>query len=152
MGAKLQSLFRELQNGMVESNNQRSFIPDSKLVSIVTSTNTDECLRETGISPVSLRAEVKRAIENGGQKTFAILAMLQFQPVKLIFNFLRNDQLLEQGLDSKLPFDSNDLLSILGDESIAKQFFETQWATTSSLFREDLSHRELRYRTILPFI
>lgn len=138
MGAKLQSLFRELQNGMVESNN---FIPDSKLVSIVTSTNTDECLRETGISPVSLRAEVKRAIENGGQKTFAILAMLQFQPVKLIFNFLRNDQLLEQGLDSKLPFEhSNDLLTILGDESIAKQFFETQWATTSSLFREDLSH------------
>ena len=110
-------------------------------MSIVTSTDTDECLREAGISPVSLRTEVKRAIENGGQKTRAILAMLQFQPVKLIFNFLRNDQLLEQGLDSKLPFEhSNDLLSILGDESIAKQFFETQWATTSSLFREDLSH------------
>ena len=153
MGAKLQSLFRELQKGIVKNYNQRSFIPDSKLVSIVTSTDVDECLREAGISPASLRAEVKHAIENGGQKTFAILAMLQFQPVKLIVSFLRNDQLLKQGLDSKLPFEhSNDLLSILGDESIAKQFFETQWATTSPLFREDLSHRELHYRTVLPFI
>ena len=138
---------------MVEIYNQRSFIPDSKLVSIVTSTDIDECLREAGINPASLRAEVKHAIENGGQNTLAILAMLQFRPVKLIFNFLRNDQLLEQGLDSKQVVAMLERkLSILGDESIAKQFIEIQWATTSPLFREDLSHRELRYRTILPFI
>ena len=153
-GSKLESLHQKLKDSMVKNFGGAPFLPDSILYQILRDTDLDACLLEDGISWVKLPANDRKTIQHGGQKLFALLAILESKCVGLITNFIKADQMMTgSNLDASLPFKHiDDLSDILGNNVLATEFFNAQWSVTAPLFREDRSHRELRKETVLPFI
>jgi hypothetical protein len=151
--SRLETFHQQLKAGMIENFEGKSFQPDSVLFQILHDTNLDACLREAGVTLVSLPEKDRERIRTEGQKLFALLALLKTKCVELIVNFIKADQLLDASLDGFLPCKRiDDISDILENNLLATEFFDTQWSLTALLFREDRGHRDLRKQTILPFI
>ncbi|KAE9363351.1 kinase-like protein [Stipitochalara longipes BDJ] len=151
--SKLETLHQRMKAGMIENFEGKSFLLDSVLFQILHDTDLDACLREAGVTLASLPDKDRERIRKGGQKLFALLALLKTKSVELIVNFIKADQLLDASLDAFLPCKRiDDISDILENNLLATEFFDTQWSLTAPLFYEDGSHRDLRKQTILPFI
>ncbi|KAH8706168.1 hypothetical protein BGZ61DRAFT_575664 [Ilyonectria robusta] len=145
---KLQSLRSQLMGAMIENYEGKKFLADSTLARITSETDLEGCLCEAEVGPATVRKEVHDTVLNGGNKTFAILAMMESQPVELLLNFLKVDQLNLGNLDSRLPYKYMDhLKEILGSHPLAFEFFNCQWFVMSPLFREDRSDRNFNEHT-----
>lgn len=138
---------------MIENYEGKKFLADSTLARITSETDLEGCLCEAEVGPATVRKEVHDTVLNGGNKTFAILAMMESQPVELVLNFLKVDQLNLGNLDSRLPYKYMDhLKEILGSHPLAFEFFNCQWFVMSPLFREDRSDRNFNEHTVFPFV
>ncbi|KAF7553668.1 hypothetical protein G7Z17_g3473 [Cylindrodendrum hubeiense] len=145
---KLQSLKSRLTGAMIENFEGKKFLADSTLACIARDTDLDGCLREAKVGPLTVRKEVHDAILDVGMKTFAILAMMQSQPIELLLNFLTVDQMNSGNLDSRLPYTHIDhLIEILGSGSLllATEFFHHQWTSRQVTISENSLFLEIVY-------
>ncbi|KAK3387403.1 kinase-like domain-containing protein [Podospora didyma] len=150
--SKLEALRDQLSGTMAKNFEGKVFLPDLTCRNIISAADIEGCLREAELGPATLRDEVVSAIQNGGQKLFAILALMQGNHVGLLVNFLSVDHLNTGTLDARLPFQLGQLMEMFGDPVQAASFYQTQWALTSPLFREDRSDRKFNNDTVLPFM
>jgi hypothetical protein len=144
--AAISELRTQIWNSRVENAENRHFVPQGKLESILTPANVREAIRQSGIEPHEL-TRTTEIILRRAPRIFAIL--LRIHEVRQILTFIANDQLQREGLDQCLPFRPG-ALDFLPSE-IAEQFCETQWEFAAPVFSCQFQHRILDPSTIMPF-
>lgn len=108
-----------------------------------------DCIEEADIHAIR-HEECCEAIYPGGRKVFTILVLMR--RVSLIIKFLERDQMSEEtALDSRLPFNREDLITVFEDEAVAIEFEEEQWQVAVPFLRQDVAYRSFHHNTILPF-
>ena len=143
----MQDLKDKLFKIQVRNFESRWYIPGRELNKLLSKSMVEEAVICCGIE-VDKRIEVVRVILRGARKIFAILVLLGKE--RSIVNFMEHDHLLDQRLDSRLPFGRPELEEIL-DANLAEEFHRTQWIVSAPIFRNDMSHRLLNDDAILPF-
>lgn len=69
-----------------------------------------------------------------------------------ILKFIGGDHYQDSRLDCRLPFDREQLHTILGAQNVADEFYEQQWHFTAPVFSDTIFTRALPPETILPII
>jgi hypothetical protein len=141
---KLQDSINELRSKNYQS---RFFIPQEALLQLMQRDNIREALNTT-IENYRLD-EVVESIFRGARKIFAILLLNGH--TRYIVKFIASDQLQSSQLDSKLPFDLEQLQSLIG-AGHGSLFYDKQWEFTAPIFTPFVLRRSLHYDTILPFL
>ena len=132
------------------SDRRLSFVPEGTLENIMSTESIRAELRRSG-ARIYEEPETIEIIRQGGIKTFAILVYIY--KADRVANFIENEQLQKDGIDSKLPYSSRaDLKRMLPLGNDAAEFFEKQWEFTAPVFRRRAGHRCLYEETIFPFL
>ncbi|MCJ1393796.1 hypothetical protein MMC18_006672 [Xylographa bjoerkii] len=143
----MHSLRDTLVGIQVKNFESRWYVPGKELNKVLSRTAVEAATISCGIE-VHKRTEVVDLILKGAKKIFAVLVLIGNE--SSIVDFIENDSLQDQRLDSRLPFRRAELDEVL-DENIAMAFHRTQWTVSAPIFRRDTSHRVLNDDTILPF-
>ncbi|KAI1631179.1 kinase-like protein [Biscogniauxia mediterranea] len=140
----IQSLRRQLQNSMVESESRRNFIPDISIVSILTLRTIKEIIPNLNCKPDELIGLAER-IHHDGRKTFAILVLMGEEDYIVKF---RDHNLL----DDRLPLSKESAQAVAGD--VGTNFTKRQWELLPVTFQARMweNHQEFGMEKILPFI
>lgn len=125
----------------------KHFVPIRDLERIIDEDVVKSVLRECGIEAYQ-REEIKKVVLEGGKRVFATLCMIERE--RLITQFLQHDNFLDIELDSKLPFEENELRRIIPNDY--RGFYDTQWEFSAPIFKPNQHHRKLHDRCLLPFI
>ena len=137
------------------------FIPNQDVYDIL----TEEAIRNTFLdcdTLLSSHKDAKYRLENyeieqavdavmkGAHRVFAILIFIRSPG--LIRQFIKHDNYQILPRDHGLPFDLEKLEIILGENTIAMEFYDAQWQFTAPVFSDDIFTRELPPETVLPFV
>ncbi|KAI1737673.1 hypothetical protein F4680DRAFT_203534 [Xylaria scruposa] len=144
--AYIGTLRERIQDSMITSISERSFLPSDKLHEIFTLDAIKGAIAELTCGPED-GIKLVDTIHGQGKRVFAILIYNNWHD--LIIEFRKHD-----ALDSRLPLSENDAEAIAG-RSIGLRFArEAQWAFCPYVFPEKMyeSHRRVERKTILPFI
>lgn len=130
----------------------RNFFPEKDLAAL-----PEDELRlavYASVEEVYRRDEAVQLVLRGGRKVFAVLTILNEEP--MLVSFLETDTALSKSLDSRLPIAESALLSLFANSAhgdvIAKEFFDRQWEFIAPLFRPNISHRVFDDMTVMPFV
>jgi hypothetical protein len=123
------------------------FVPEGSLQGQITYSDVQSLVIGCGIEDFR-QQEIVDSVLLKATKIFAILVLMD--KVVLIIDFIKADQLLNQELDSKLPFSFDNLQKIIPQDDV-QDFYEKQWEFVAPLFSKDKGHRLLDVDTILPF-
>ncbi|KAF2658084.1 kinase-like protein [Lophiostoma macrostomum CBS 122681] len=126
----------------------RYIIPERALRTILNEDQVQLALRQHKCEPYKI-AELTKRVLKGGRKLFCILALCH--ALEEFKRFVLQDGLYDNHIDTRLPFDRDQLMKIVEGEDLADQILERQWEFLAPIFRDDPSHRVLREETILPF-
>jgi hypothetical protein len=127
----------------------RWFVPHQALHDLMTKDVVEKAIRDTKIEHYHIN-DLTRAVLNGAQKIFAILALIG-RP-KCILRFVEDDNLQHSHLDHKLPLPLEKLQRLLPSSSAARQFHEKQWEFTAPVFTGSVLPRVLEKEVILPYV
>jgi hypothetical protein len=125
----------------------KHFVPIRDLERIIDDDVVKSVLWECGIEAYQ-REEIKKVVLEGGKRVFATLCIIERE--RLITQFLQHDNFLDIELDSKLPFEENELRRIIPNDY--RGFYDIQWEFSAPIFKPNLHHRKLHDRCLLPFI
>lgn len=130
------------------------FVSNQELYEVLSRDSVHKALHDKDISN-SCKLEVYHidhavdAIISGAHRIFAILVYIR--NTKCIRHFIEGDKYKGSGLDHGLPFDKENLRTILPTELIADEFYERQWHFSAPIFSDSVFSRALPPETILPF-
>lgn len=141
-------LFEALVNARVKNFEQRSFIPHDVLHRVMTVDAIRRALESTTIESREYE-EISNAIFTGARNVFAILVLMK--EASAIKQFIENDNLQRLGIDSRLPFNLNELELILNSAE-SKIFLEWQWEVAVPVFSGQVLSRTLPKNIILPIV
>lgn len=139
-----------LVDSRLKNSDGHYFVPNSTVITLVTTTSVRNTLKDCGVIVQSLDELVKTIIE-GARTVFAVLVLIR--QVQQASRFVRHDQFQSPlvHIDHKLPFSLENLNQILG-LTTAREFFERQWEFAAPIFSRRLLPRCLTGDTILPIL
>ena len=124
-------------------------VPELKLYSLMQARDIRRALSALQIESYHTE-ELVQEIRQRARKSFAILLFIERgHAITLMF---KHDSLQTSNLDDKLLLEVLRLMTILGDSSIAFDFFERQWEFITPVFSRTLLPRTLPSETILPIM
>ena len=127
----------------------RLFLPELSLHKLMQKESVCTALAELKIEHYR-REELAREIVQRARKVFAILLLIGHgEAIEVMF---KHDSLQQLSVDAKLPFSERSLQILLGNDSLAGDFFERQWELITPVFSHTLLPREFEGETILPFL
>ena len=126
---------------------KRRFVPDGALDGCIDDGTARNILESLEFEPFENKSALE-AVMNGGRRVFAIL--ITINEAKSMLDFIANDPLQSQSLDSRLPYTRENLNFL--DGPIADEFYERQWGFAAPVLTRQFHHRKLDEATILPFI
>ncbi|KAI1074718.1 kinase-like protein [Whalleya microplaca] len=138
----LKDILKRLRKDNVD---KRSYIPLHLFYSKTSKRAIRHSLDQNDIPKVH-RDEVADRIFKHGRKILAILILID--KVKFVLKFIEQAQLQDQ----KLPLKTKDLCEILGDEDIAKDFYQKQWELLAPEFCLGTLTDPVPGRVALPFL
>ena len=127
----------------------RPFLPEFSLLKLMRKGSVYATLSESKIKDYKWQ-ELAEEIVQRARKVFAILLLIGHgDAIDVMF---KHDSLQKSSLDAKLPFSEPSLQIILGDDTLAADFFEKQWEFITPVFFHTILPREFQDETILPFL
>jgi hypothetical protein len=139
-------LREQIQDSLVTSISERLFLPTDKLHEIFTLAAIKSAVEELTCGPGD-RIKLADTIHDEGQRLFAMLIYNDCQD--LIIQFRKHG-----ALDSRLPLNEDDAVTIAGRPIGRRLAQEVQWMFYPYTFPESMwkCHREVEKKMILPFI
>ncbi|KAK4212633.1 kinase-like domain-containing protein [Rhypophila decipiens] len=123
------------------------FIPDINIRKLLPDDVIDACIRESAkLEGPDWVKDCCDTIKSGGRKILLIL--IQVEKVHLVIKFVDS----QNAIDSRLPFEENQLEQILDSKADAEVFYEKQWSVIPASFGRDITHRTHQARAIMPFL
>ncbi|KAF8424186.1 kinase-like domain-containing protein [Tirmania nivea] len=135
-----------LIDGLIRTADNRFFMPDQTLKSLMTESNIKRTLLERGINPEDIPSALAEAM-GPGMKCFAILVRIGFP--RLFIQFIENGV-----LDQYLPIENTGhgvFADFIANE-VPSEFFIVQYEYLAPLFTKNQIQRRLPDQIILPFI
>ena len=148
MDAVLKEALLEEKDKWHFATSDRYFVPQHRIIAIMTDASIDSALRGYGMEPYELH-QVSVKVKENGRKTFAILIAIGSGDA--IRTFVEQERYSQTGLDTKLPLARSVAQQYIGDKAKAGDFDLRQWELIAPVFYEGEPHSHLANATILPF-
>jgi hypothetical protein len=142
----LRQLLSEIRHKNVQNH---YFTPNNSVLEVMKSANIRDILVESGLDDCYIEKTAK-VIINSAWNVFAILAMIM-KP-KYIINFIKDDPLQRSSIDSRLPFELENLEVLLGDFKAAEDFYDGQWGFAAPFLSGSIFNRILPSEFVLPYL
>ena len=126
-----------------------NFVPADALRNVITLEAVQRVLKESKIEKHKHQG-IESYILGGNLRVFAVLVRIGY--VNLMSELIKSDQYQDQrSLDQRLPF-SEEYLSSIFPDNVAKKFYKEQWEYAAPIFSRSILPRDLNNKTILPIL
>jgi len=148
----MERLLENIEDIRIKNVDGQYFVPKAALSDVVSESAVMDCLKSLGVANHEI-IDLTDGILRGAQKCFAILVLIGHE--RRISAFFQRDSMQTSSPDDRLPYTSETLQHILGEEAtgrVIKQFLEKQWEFATPILYQQRIYRTLNSEVIFPFL